>query len=59
MPSFQTKRKKTYSRLLHALETFAPDCKPDKVLLDFKFAPINAFQKHHRASILLRAILSI
>ena len=43
---------KTYSRLLDALDTFAPDCKPDKVLLDFEIAPINAFQKHHPASML-------
>ena len=46
------KTEKTYSRLLDALDTFAPDCKPDKVLLDFEIAPINAFQKHHPASIL-------
>ena len=44
------KTEKTYSRLLDALETFAPDCKPDKILLDFEIAPINAFQKHHPAS---------
>ena len=46
------KTEKTYSRLLDALDTFAPDCKPDKVLLDFEIAPINAFQKHHPTSIL-------
>ena len=42
-----------YSQLLDALETIAPDCKPDKVLLDFEIAPVNAFQKHHPASMLL------
>ena len=46
------KTEKTYSRLLDALETFAPACKPDKVLLDFEIASINAFQKHHPASML-------
>ena len=46
------KTEKTYSRLLDALVTFAPDCKPDKVLLDFEIAPVNAFQKHHPASML-------
>ena len=46
------KTEKTYSRLLDALDTFAPDCKTDKVLLDFEIAPINAFQKHHPASML-------
>ena len=46
------KTEKTYSRLLDALDTFAPDCKPDKILLDFEIAPINAFQKHHPASML-------
>ena len=50
MPSFQTKR--TYSRFLDPLETFAPVSKPDKVLLDFEIAPVNAFQKHHPASML-------
>ena len=40
------------SRLLDALDTFAPDCKPDKVLLNFEIASIDAFQKHHPASML-------
>ena len=44
MPFFHKKtKKKTYNRLLDALETFAPDCTPGKVLLDFKIAAINAF----------------
>ena len=34
----QNKTENTYSRLLIALETFAPDCKPDKFLLDFELA---------------------
>ena len=46
------KSEKTYSRLLDALDTFAPDCKLDKVLLDFEIAPINAFQKYHPAAML-------
>ena len=46
------KNEKTYSRLPAALETFAPDWKPDKVLLDFEIASTNASQKHHPASIL-------
>ena len=53
MPYFPTKRKKTYNRLLDALDTFDPYCKPNKILLDFEFVPINAFQKHHPASMLL------
>ena len=42
MPSFQTKQKK---RKTDYLERFAPDCQPNNVLLDFKIAPIFAFQK--------------
>ena len=44
------KTEKTYSRLLVALDTFAPGYKPDTILLDFEIAPIIAFQKHHPAS---------
>ena len=43
---------KAYSRLLDALETFAPDCKPEKVLPDFELAPINALQIHQSTSML-------
>ena len=51
-PPSKQNEKKTYSGLLGALENFTPDCKHDKVLLDFEIAPINAFQKHDPASML-------
>ena len=41
------KTEKTYNRLLDALGTFAPDCKPDKILLDFEIASINAVEGWH------------
>ena len=49
-PSKQSKKR--HNRLLDVLDTFAPESMPDKVLLDFEIAPINAFQKHYSASML-------
>ena len=51
------KTEKPCSRLLDALEAFAPDFMPDKVLLDFEIAPFNAFQKYHSGSMLSGALL--
>ena len=45
-PSFPTKPKKTYDRVLQALIDLAPNCRPEKTLLDFLQAALQSFQKN-------------
>ena len=45
-PSFLTKPQKTYNRFLQALIDLAPNCRPEKFLLDFEQAALQSFQKN-------------